>query len=224
MNGASSASLAVMTEPVEVADRAGEIAPGIWHWQIANSGIGGSASSCHLFAGDGATVLIDPVQLAPERLAELPAPTAILLTSKGHQRSAWRYRRQFGADVWAPRGTPPPDEHPDHLYDDGDQLPGNFRAVLTPGPASVHYALLRELPAPGALVCADLLAGDPESGLRFVPLRFHDDPDGTRRSVERLLGLPFTLLCLDHGSPFPDGKAAIAALLGDDVEGAPVVP
>ncbi len=204
-----------MSEPVEIAQSVEQVADGVWHWRIANSAIGGSTSSSQLIDGGGDAVLVDPVQLAPERLAELPVPTAILLTSKGHQRSAWRYRAQFGVEVWAPRGTPPPDEEPDHLYGDGDELPGGFRAVLTPGPAAVHYCLLRERPAPSLLVCSDLLSGTPSAGLRFVPLEYHDDPEATRRSVEGLLDLPFDLLCLDHGRPFPDGKAAIRELLAE---------
>jgi hypothetical protein len=34
--------------------------------------------------------------------------------------------------------------------------------------------------------------------------------------LERLLELPFGLLCLDHGRPFVDGKAAIRELLDAD--------
>jgi hypothetical protein len=49
-----------------------------------------------------------------------------------------------------------------------------------------------------------------------VPLEYHDDPAATRRSVDALLELPFTLLCLDHGRPIADGKAAIRALLAAD--------
>jgi hypothetical protein len=203
-----------MTEPVEIASGAQQVLPGIWHWQIANSAIGGSASSCHLFESPEGAILIDPVRLAEDDLAQLPTPAAILLTSKGHQRSAWRDRQQFGATVWAPAGTPPPDEQPDHLYADGDRLPGNFQAVQTPGPSLVHFSLLWP-EQPGALVCGDLLMGDPDTGLRFVPLEYHDDPAATRRSVERLLELPFSLLCLDHGRPFPDGKAAIRTLLAE---------
>jgi hypothetical protein len=203
-----------MSEPVEIASGAQQVAPGIWHWQIANSAIGGSASSCHLFDSPQGAILIDPVQLAADELAQLPQPTTILLTSKGHQRSAWRYRKQFGAAVWAPAGTPPPDEQPDRLYTNGDHLPGGFQAVQTPGPSLLHFCLLWP-EAPGALVCADLLMGDPDTGLRFVPLEYHDDPAATRRSVEGLLELAFSLLCLDHGRPFANGKAAIRALLAE---------
>ena len=87
--------------------------------------------------------------------------------------------------------------------------------MQTPGPSLIHFCLLRGEP-PGALVCADLLMGDSGGGLRFVPLEYHDDPAATRRSVEALLELPFTLLCLDHGRPIADGKAAIRALLAQD--------
>jgi hypothetical protein len=204
-----------MSEPVEVADAVEQVAPGIWHWRIANSAIGGATSSSHLFDSQDGAVMVDPVRLNDDALAGLPATAAILLTSKGHQRAAWRYREQFGADVWAPSGTPPPDQQPDHLYGDGDSLPGGFQAVQTPGPSLIHFSLLRTEP-PGVLVCPDLLMGDSAGGLRFVPLEYHDDPAATRRSVEALLELPFTLLCLDHGRPIADGKAAIRALLTAD--------
>ncbi len=206
-----------MTEPIEIADTAEPVAAGIWHWRIRNSAIGGSTSSCHLFDSPQGAVLVDPVRLADEAFARLPKPDVILLTSKGHQRSAWRYRQQFGAEVWAPSGTPPPDETPDHLYAEGDPLPGGFQALMTPGPSRLHFSLLRPDPA-GVLVSADLLMGDPDTGLRFVPLEFHDDPAQTKRSVEGLLELPFSLLCLDHGGPFPDGKAAIRNLLAHEGE------
>jgi hypothetical protein len=204
-----------MSEPVEIADAADLVAPGIWHWEIANSAIGGATSSSHLFDSAEGAVIVDPVRLADDALAGLPTPSAILLTSKGHQRAAWRYREQFGAEVWAPSGTPPPDQQPDRLYADGDHLPGGFQAVPTPGPSLIHFCLLRP-GQPGALVCADLVMGDPDSGLRFVPLEYHDDPAATKRSLERLLELPFGLLCLDHGRPFVDGKAAIRELLDAD--------
>jgi hypothetical protein len=48
----------------------------------------------------------------------------------------------------------------------------------------------------------------------FVPPEFHEDPAETRRSVEKLLDLPFAILCLDHGAPIADDpKSAIRDLL-----------
>jgi hypothetical protein len=202
-----------MTEPVEIAQSCEEVAPGVWHWRIHNQAIGGSISSSQMIAASGEVVLVDPVQLASDALAELPRPTATCLTAKCHQRSAWHYRDGFGAPVWAPRGTAPMDEEPDSRYGAGDTLPGGLLAVHTPGPEDVHFCFLlaRE---EGVLLCSDLFSRHEGGELQFVPLEYHDDADATRASVERLLDLPFSVLCLDHGPPLVDDpKAAIRALL-----------
>ena len=202
-----------MSEPPEVAGSVELVVPGIWHWLVHNSAIGGSPSSSHLIEFGGDCVLVDPVRLADDALAELPDPTAIVLTAKCHQRAAWRYRRQFGIPVHMPEGAPPAGEEPDARYADGDVLAAGLRAVRTPGPEPIHYCLLTD-PAEDALICSDLLMYTDH--LQFVPLRFHDDPDATRASVRGLLDLPFGLLLLDHGPPQRDPKPQIEMVLDDD--------
>ena len=199
-----------MSEPPEVAAAAEQVVPGIWHWLVRNSAIGGSASSSQLVEHGGDRVLVDPVRLDDDALGGLPEPTAIVLTAKCHQRAAWRYRRQFGIPVHMPEGAPPADEEPDARYADGDVLPAGLRAVHTPGPEIPHYCLLTD-PEQDALICSDLLMFTDH--LQFVPLRFHDDPDATRASVRHLLDLPFGLLLLDHGPPVRDPKPQIRAVL-----------
>jgi len=201
-----------VTEPVEVAERAELVAEGIWYWQIRNAAIGGAISSSHAVAtDDGGCVLVDPVRLADEALAALRPPRAILLDTKTHQRAAWRYRRELGVEVWLPEDAPPADEEPDRRFSEDEPLPGGLLALRTPGPEWPHYSFLLE--SRRALICSDLLAGEGDGELVFVPPEFHDDPAATRRSVERLLDLDFELLCLDHGPPLRDGKAAIRRLL-----------
>jgi hypothetical protein len=205
-----------MSEAPEIAADASSVVPGVWHWRISNSIIGGSTSSSQAVADEDGSVLIDPVRLAPEALAELPRPTATVITAKCHQRSSWRYREQFGAEVWVPEGAPATEEEPDHRYADSDLLPGGLRAVRTPGPEPIHYCLLRE-GDPGILFCSDLLTSSADGSVHYVPLEYHDDPDETQRSVRRLLDLRFGLLCLDHGPPVTrDPKQAIEALLEAD--------
>ena len=202
-----------MSEPREIAPACERVADGVWHWRIANGAIGGATSSSQAVAAGDDLVLVDPVRLAQDALATLPRPTAICLTAKCHQRAAWRYQAEFGAPVWAPEGTVPMDGEPDHRYGAGDRLPGGLLAVHTPGPERVHYSFLLERDG-GVLFCSDLLGRGPGSGLDFIPAQFHDDPAETRRSVERLVDLPFAMLCLDHGEPLTDDpKAAIRALL-----------
>jgi glyoxylase-like metal-dependent hydrolase (beta-lactamase superfamily II) len=203
-----------MTEPIEIAAHVEELAPGLWHWRIRNSHIGGAISSSHALAEEGGAVFVDPVRLAAECLAELPVPSATVLTARCHQRSAWRYRAETGAQVWLPEDASAADEEPDLRYTEGELLPGGVRAIRTPGPEWPHYCFLLERD-PGVLFCSDLVSNNGSGGpLRFVPPEYHDDPAETRRSVERLLELPFDVLCLAHGSPvLHDPKRELARLL-----------
>jgi glyoxylase-like metal-dependent hydrolase (beta-lactamase superfamily II) len=168
-------------------------------------------SDAHAVVEASRVVLIDPLHLDETALKRLGTVEAICLTAKCHQRSAWRYRKEFGVKVYAPEGVRPMDEEPDVLYRAGDQLPGGLQAIHTPGPEDVHYAfwLPRE---PGVLFCPDLLMRGEE--LEFVPAQFHDDPATTRLSVERLLDLRFSVLCFNHGAPIThDPHAALREVL-----------
>ena len=201
-----------MSEPREIAAAADEIAAGLWHWRISNSAIGGHVSSSQALMTLDGCVLVDPVGLDASALAALPRPMATLLTARCHQRAAWRYRSELGAEVWLPADATPGDEEPDHRYADGDRLPGGLRAFRTPGPEWPHYSFLYE-GDPGIVFCSDLLSSD-ESGLHFISPAFHEDPAATRASVEHLLELPFGILCFAHGAPITDDpKAALREVL-----------
>jgi hypothetical protein len=203
-----------MTEPLEIAEKVEKVTHGTYHWRIHNSAIGGAISSSHAVATNGEScVFVDPVRLSEDALAMLPEPQAILLTARCHQRAAWRYRKQFGIEVWLPEDASAADEKPDRRYAEGDTLPGDLKAIRTPGPEWPHYSFLLES-APGVLFCSDLISNEPGRGLEFIPFEYHEDPAETQRSVERLLDLPFSILCLDHGPPLDsDPKAAISELL-----------
>lgn len=202
-----------MSEPREIAPAATEVVPGLWHWRISNSAIGGHTSSSQALLTRDGLVLIDPVRLDGAALGALPRPVATLLTARCHQRAAWRYRRELGVEVWLPEDASAADEEPDHSYADGDRLPGGLRALRTPGPEWPHYSFLHE-GEPGILFCSDLLGSDDERGLHFINPAFHEDPAATRASVEGLLDLAFSVLCLDHGAPVTgDAKAAIRTVL-----------
>lgn len=207
-----------MTEPAEVAERAEPVVEGVWHWRVHNANIGGALSSSHAVADGDGCVLVDPVRLAPAALAELPPPRAAVLDATTHQRASWRYRRELGLEVWLPEDAPPADEEPDRRYAEGDVLPGGLRAIRTPGPERPHYSLLRE--DGGVLFVSDLISNDGSRGLSFVPPEYHDDPDETRRSVERLLELDFSVMCLAHGAPVVDDpQAALRELLRRSARG-----
>lgn len=202
-----------MTEPREIAEQAEEVVDGLYHWHIHNANIGGAISSSHALVDGDVCVFVDPVRLADGALAALPKPGAVVLTARCHQRAAWRYRRELGAEVWLPVDASAADEEPDHRYGEGDTLPGGLLAVRTPGPEWPHYSFLLDAD-PGVLFCSDLVMRPGGKELRFVPFEYHEDPAATRHSVERLLELSFEVLCLAHGKPLTDDpKAALRELL-----------
>jgi glyoxylase-like metal-dependent hydrolase (beta-lactamase superfamily II) len=206
-----------VTEPRASASSTEEVAPGVWHWLVRDDRIG-AWSSAHAVASGEGTVLIDPLPLAPPALARLGDVAAVCITAGTHQRSAWRYRRELGARVYAPALSRQIDEEPDVRYGDGDRLPGGLLAVFTPGAGTTQHTFLLDRDG-GIAFVADLLTNYPGRGLAFVAERHLHDPEEMRRSVRKVLDLPFTLLCLAHGPPVRDDpKAAIRALLARDEE------
>jgi metallo-beta-lactamase superfamily protein len=201
-----------MSEPQAIADRAEEVVPGVWSWSVHDDRID-FVSTAHAVAGADGIVLIDPLPLAPDALARLGDVTAICLTAGTHQRSAWRYRRELDAKVWAPELSREIEEEPDVRYADGDELPGGLRAVFTPGAGTTQHTFVLEQ-AGGVAFVPDLFTHLPERGLRLVRDEYMHDPEEARRSARKLLELPFSVLCFDHGQPLADDpKAAIRALL-----------
>jgi hypothetical protein len=201
-----------MSEPQGVADRVAETVPGVWWWGLHDDRID-FLSTAHAIAGPGGVVLIDPLPLAPSALARLGDVTAICLTAGTHQRSAWRYRRELGVEVWAPALSRLIDDEPDVRYSEGDQLPGGLRAVFTPGAGTTQHTFLLDQGG-GIAFVPDLFANVPGRGLTIVGEEYMPDPAEARRSIRKLLDLPFAVLCLDHGAPITDDpKAAIRALL-----------
>jgi Metallo-beta-lactamase superfamily len=201
-----------MSEPRAVAPDAEEIAPGVWHWAIADERIGGYYSAGYALAAPAGVILVDPVPLAAGALERLGAVSAICLTTSSHQRSAWRYRRELGAEVWAPALARAFDEEPDRRYGEGDELPGGLRAVYTPGAGTSQHTFLASEPA--VAFVPDLLTRGPGEPLSLISAEYAHDIDEARANVEKLLELPFDVLCLGHGVPVTDDpKGAIRALL-----------
>jgi hypothetical protein len=201
-----------VSEPKAVAESANEVVPGVWWWSIHDERID-FVSTAHAVTSAEGTVLIDPLPVVDEALAELGDIRAICLTAGTHQRSAWRYRRQLGVPVYAPSLSRLIEEEPDERYEDGDELPGGLRAVFTPGAGTTQHTFLLEREN-GVAFVPDLFANEPGHGLAIVGEEEMPDPAEARRSIRKLLDLPFETLCLDHGPPVTnDPKSAISALL-----------
>ncbi len=181
--------------------------PGVYHWRVSDDRIHGFVSAAHAAVTPDGTVLIDPLPLAADAFAKLGEVTAICITSGGHQRSAWRLRRELGVPISAPALSQTLEEEPDVRYGDGDRLAGGLLAVFTPGAGTTQHTLLLEGVRRVAFV-SDLLIREPGTELALIPSQYAHDIEEARRSVEKLLALPFDVLCLAHGTPVTEGPHA----------------
>jgi len=207
-----------MSEPSTRATSVEEIAPGLYHWSLQDDRIHTETHSYAIATDDG-TVLIDPLPLEEDALKSLGDIRAICLTGRFHQRSAWRYQKQFGVPVYAPTGAEGLEGTQDHWYADGDELPGGLRAVHAPGPTDVHYVFLYDHPQGKVLFLADLLSRRSANNyFTFVPRTYQDYPDQTRDSVRFLMeNYDIEILCPNHGAPvLQDGNSALKEALDKD--------
>src|ERR1700730_17536776 len=75
-----------------------ELAPGLWHWTGEHPRIQLEVSSYYLLAE---RVLLDPMLPPgdPDWLEHNGPPAHVLLTTRPHDRDAWRLRERFGCTV-----------------------------------------------------------------------------------------------------------------------------
>jgi hypothetical protein len=186
-------------------------------------------------------IFLDPLRPAAAdvhrlRLLIREPPAATALTSDGHERFCYAVRQQWGTPVWGPalgqaQRDPAYDGQPDHLYTEGDALPGGLRAIKLAGAWRGDHALLWQ--APGGervLFSGDVLNGQVEPALagadhfRREPglylgarpgyLQRHRDPAALRASLERLLREDFELIAGSHSRPLGGNpRAALSDLI-----------
>jgi glyoxylase-like metal-dependent hydrolase (beta-lactamase superfamily II) len=201
-----------VSEPKTVATALEDVVPGVRRWSIHDERIN-FVSAAYAVTGDDGTVVIDPLPLSRAAVGELGGVTAIVLTCGSHQRSAWRYRRELEAPVYAPALSKEIDEDPDVRYGDGDRLPGGLVAVFTPGVGTTQHTLLFA-GEPTVAFIADTILEYPDGRVGMVSERYIYDLAEAKRTLRKLLELEFDVACLAHGGVLRDDpKAAIRAAL-----------
>jgi hypothetical protein len=196
-----------------------EIAPGLWHWTARHERIQQNVSSYYL---SRERVAIDPM-IPGEGLEWFEAhgpPEHVVLTNRHHDRHAWQLREAFGCAVHCVRNGLHELEGrgPVEPFEFGEELPGEIHVhevdAICPDETALH------MPRHRALACADGVVRMPgEERLGFVPDRFMDRPEQTKRGLReayaKLLELDFDHLLLAHGEPVVGGgKAALRAFVG----------
>jgi hypothetical protein len=206
----------------------------------------GSWDSYALMTADG-PVLIDPEGLTEEGERRLLAamggaqPKATVLTNDMHERAAYELREKWGAAVWGPayglpeRGGTMDVGTPDHLYDDGDTLPGGLRAHKLSGGAFAGDTVLIWTSPEGkrVLFTGDAINGPFHSANPLGPHPRRGQPglylgagpfyldraqaEELKGSLRPLLAEKIDMICGSHGDPFTaDPNGALERLLEID--------
>jgi glyoxylase-like metal-dependent hydrolase (beta-lactamase superfamily II) len=186
-----------------------EIAPGLWHWTARHEHIGTDVSSYYL---ERERVLLDPMipSEGVEWFEERGAPEHVLLTNRHHDRHSWDFQDRFGTAVHCIRNGLYELEGRGRAeaFDFGDELPGGIVVHEVDAICPDETALY--IPGHRALACADGVIHYGEE-LGFVPERFMDDPEETKRGLREAysrlleLDLDFDMLLLAHGEPWLGG-------------------
>jgi len=205
-----------MSEPKTMARSVTEVVPGLFHYTIEDERIK-TQSHGYALVAYGKVALIDPLPLDPAQIARLGKVETIVIGTPSHQRSAWTYRRDHQAKVYAPEGYSDLDEKPDATYRDGASLPGGLRPLHAPGPHKAHYAFHLDR-KPGVLLCTDLWHVTAQ-GIEFLPDKYMNDAGRARESARRLLEVNFDILCFGHGDPIARGaRKVVVDLVKKDAE------
>ncbi|MCH7955085.1 MAG: MBL fold metallo-hydrolase [Candidatus Marinimicrobia bacterium] len=194
-----------MSEPKARASEVNYVFPWLLHFRINDERIGDFRGDGYALKSSDGLVVIDPVTLEDEITHEVAETKYVILSAGGHQRSSWRYRKEFGATVYAPVGSKGLDEEPDHWYSEGDKLPAGIKAVAGNWFKNTCHLLYTHTDDTTVLFCGDLITQSEGGPYRF-PIGENMPPyEQAREEVKRLLELSATALCPGHAEPTADG-------------------
>jgi hypothetical protein len=186
------------------------LADGLWRWTAPHPDAASwpdwgpqvpAEVGCVYYEAPDAVVLVDPLLPAGaenEFLAyldrdveRLGLPVSILLTAAWHERSAAILHERYRAD---------------------DRVPESVEVYPVEGAPEEQLAYF--IRPHGALVVAEIFAGDGRGGLALVPSPALTDPPALDRSLRAIAALPIELVLVSHGEPVVSaGRRAIELAL-----------
>lgn len=196
-----------------------EIVSGIYTWSWLSPNHGYNFNGYALRSEDG-LIVIDPAiidEYEQNELRVIGNPVAIILTNKDHERISHDLRDQFGSRIFInERDVSFLKSSPDHVFKDGERLPGGIRAInVSDNKSPGESALLHE--ERGILFVGDAIIGWPKGEFSLLPPAKYLDPKKAKESIRNLLDYDFdTVLVGDGESVLGGGKEAIKRFLNRD--------
>lgn len=196
-----------MTTPESDPDLA-RLGPGLWIWHAYDPSVKAELFSTALAPNRG-IYLVDPIPLPDPELGQLKEAgpiTGVIVTNANHQRAALDYSDTLSIPIVA---------HSDALAEikparSGDlaslQSSGGLEVIEIEGAVAGEIALYHSLNS-GTLIVGDALINFEPYGFTFLPGKYCLDQKRMRRSLKRLLSLPFERLLFAHGEPIVSGAS-----------------
>jgi len=194
-----------LSEPKARASKVNYVYPWLLHFSIRDERIGDFRGDSYAIKSNDGLVVIDPVRLEDDIVQNVADAKYVVLTLGGHQRSSWRYRKEFGATVYAPVGSDELDEEPDHWYKEGDLLPAGIKPIKGHWFENSCHLLYKHNDDIAALFCGDIITQSEGGPYRFPRGKNMPDIEIAREEVRMLLELSADTLCPAHANPTADG-------------------
>jgi glyoxylase-like metal-dependent hydrolase (beta-lactamase superfamily II) len=175
-------------------------------WQCYEPAV--KADLCaHAFLTPQGWVLIDPIPLREEPLAELRREAdiaAIILTNANHERAAEDFRQNTGVPIYAHAAAKGETTiEVNHWIQDEAQTFG-FTAIHLPGFAAGEIAL-HSTDGQGTMMMGDALINLEPHGFAMLPDKYCGNPKVARKSLQKLLQFSFEVMTFAHGLPVISG-------------------
>jgi hypothetical protein len=190
-----------------VADEIEPVAAGVLIWRSYDSAVKAELFSTGIGVG-GRIYLIDPIDLAPDAMADLQSrrPIAgIVVTSENHERAAARFAYKFRVPIHlhsslveatSLRGAAP--------ISDRDVLDQELTIIAIDGGPAGEIAVHSKADG-GTMVVGDALINVEPYGFAILPSKYCSNVKTLRRSLPTLLDYSFERMLFAHGTPILSG-------------------
>jgi glyoxylase-like metal-dependent hydrolase (beta-lactamase superfamily II) len=187
------------------------VVPGISLWRCYDLASKSDLYSTGLQSDDG-LLLVDPIDLATDVMADLERVAGVIVTSENHVRCAAFFAERFEVPLYAEAtvaagltgATPIQVER---------QFAPKLTAVPIQGAAIGEIAIYWDSDM-GTIVIGDALINFEPYGFTFLPAKYCSNFKVMRKSLARLLDYSFQRMLFAHGTPILSGaKKRLEALL-----------
>ena len=185
-----------------VADDLIWVSPSLLFWQAYDARCRTDLSSCaHII--DGQICLVDPIELSPGAIQELPlvAPLKmIVLTNGDHARAALQFKERFKIPIFAHQDAREGLEMAlDGFVDESSRIFHDCQIIPLTGAGPGEIAIYRA--GSGVLSIGDALINLPGSGFCPLPKKYCEDSKELRKSLGKLASIRVVAITFAHGLP-----------------------